>query len=400
MDTKIKREYLPQDGEGKPVQGLVYAANDGDRGDFNQGLSDFANGLLMPTAMREARTKALAARAANEAAKAKAGDTAAANAAAAAANDAGFSDTFYSEPLTNFLVGWKDPYATLEFLNSIAPQIPVGRRYEFKASDNDQAFLSESDDIRALEAEFKEVRYTQSTQLGQTKNKGLTIVIDRDRVAAFGPMYQERYTAWLTQRLFRNEIVRVVAGLSGGATASNKTWSSGSPDPDADVLSILDTAGDAAGLEPNLVFYGKGAWLKRALAVRGQLTAGSIASSQLKAGSASYTGKSAVLAPNSGAELADFLGVDEVIVARARYTSAASTKTKILNNTILMYFAEQGQMMDDPSNVKRFVSECEGGGYLRVYLQNTNAKFLKLTVEHYSDIVIPTTKGLYKSTII
>ena len=125
----------------------------------------------------------------------------------------------------------------------------------------------------------------------------------------------------------------------------------------------------------------------------------SIASSQLKAGSASYTGKSAVLAPNSGAELADFLGVDEVIVARARYTSAASTKTKILNNTVLMYFAEQGQMMDDPSNVKRFVSECEGGGYLRVYLQNTNAKFLKLTVEHYSDIVIPTTKGLYKSAI-
>ena len=196
----LANTVLALDGEGPTTPGVLLAANSAaiKKDDYNAGLTAFVNGLLVHPAARAAHIAKKAA--------------AAANAGAAAANDAGFSDAFFSEPLTSFLVGWKDPYATLEFLNSIAPQIPVGRRYEFKATDNDQAFLSESDDVRALDAEFKEVRYTQSTTLGQTKNKGLTILIDRDRVAAFGPMYQERYAAWLTQRIFRNEIRRAITG--------------------------------------------------------------------------------------------------------------------------------------------------------------------------------------------
>jgi hypothetical protein len=52
------------------------------------------------------------------------------------ANDARFLETYFSEPLTNYAVGWRDPSnieATLQF---IAPAVPVGRRFEWKKANN------------------------------------------------------------------------------------------------------------------------------------------------------------------------------------------------------------------------------------------------------------------------
>ena len=46
------------------------------------------------------------------------------------ANDARFLETYFSEPLTNYAVGWRDPSnieATLQF---IAPAVPVVPRFE------------------------------------------------------------------------------------------------------------------------------------------------------------------------------------------------------------------------------------------------------------------------------
>lgn len=65
------------------------------------------------------------------------------------ANENRFSAGNYSEALTAFTVGWVDPENTAKILDFIAPPIPVGRRFEFKKSDNAQAFYSESDDVRA-----------------------------------------------------------------------------------------------------------------------------------------------------------------------------------------------------------------------------------------------------------
>ena len=65
------------------------------------------------------------------------------------ANENRFSAGNYSEALTSFTVGWNDPENTAKILDFIAPPIAVGRRFEFKRSDNAQAFLSENDDVRA-----------------------------------------------------------------------------------------------------------------------------------------------------------------------------------------------------------------------------------------------------------
>jgi hypothetical protein len=96
-------------------------------------------------------------------------------------------------------------------------------------------------------------------------------------------------------------------------------------------------------------------------------------------------GNSSTLTP---AELAAWLGVDELRVSKARYAASATAKTQVVANLILMFFAEAGQSPDEASNIKRFVSSVEGGGKLRVYEQQISAKLVDITVEHYSNIVI------------
>ena len=135
------------------------------------------------------------------------------------ANENRFTAGNYSEALTAFTVGWRDPENIAELLDFIAPPVPVGRRFEFKRSDNAQAFYSENDDVRAVGAEFKRVRYDGESINEKTLNKGLTIRVDHDEVA--GDDWQERYVQMLMQRLLRNELRRAIQALDTIAAESS-----------------------------------------------------------------------------------------------------------------------------------------------------------------------------------
>lgn len=298
------------------------------------------------------------------------------------ANEARFTETFYSEPLTTYGVGFRDPNnieATLEFF---APRIPVSRRFEFKKAVNAEEFYSETfDDIRAIGGDFKRVEYTGTSVNEKTLNKGLTMLVDMDNVT---PGWEQRKTAQLIRRLRRNELRRALALLSAAATNTNKTWDvTAGKDPDQDVILELVAGATASGVRPNRVGFGDTAWSKRALAHRAQNTAGGFASSGL-----------------TPEQLASFLGVDQVLVSRERYQSAAAAKTEIVANLVLMFEAMSGGDVEDASNIKRFVSPVEGGGDIRVYLQQVSAKLWALTVEHYSNVVITSTLGIRQFTIL
>ena len=157
------------------------------------------------------------------------------------ANENRFSAGNYSEALTAFTVGWVDPENTAKILDFIAPPIPVGRRFEFKKSDNAQAFYSESDDVRAIGAEFKRVSYAGESVNEKTINKGLTIRVDHDEVS--GDDWQERYVQMLMQRLLRNELRRAVKALETIAASDNsaKSWNA-SANPDADIVGQIGRA--------------------------------------------------------------------------------------------------------------------------------------------------------------
>lgn len=298
------------------------------------------------------------------------------------ANEARFTSSFASEPLTAYAVGWTDKSnieATLDFL---FPPVQAPRRFEFKKADNSEAFYSETDDVRSIGADFKRVEYKGTSVLEKTLNKGLTIRVDLDQVASL-PNWRELYTARLLQRLLRNELRRAITLASGAANNTAKTWdASAGKDPDQDVLTDLIAAVDDSGVRPNRILYGDVAWNKRLISHRAQTNAGGY-------GSASLT----------LAELAGFLGVEKIQVSRERYQTTATAKSKVVPDIVLEFYAEDGVTPDDPTNTKRFWTPVEGGGKYRVYEQPVSSKLIDLTVEHYSNCVLTSTVGLRKLTI-
>ncbi len=298
------------------------------------------------------------------------------------ANEARFTSTHFSEPLTSYATGWKDPNnleATLDFL---FPPVQVGRRFEYKKADNAEAFLSELDEERAIGADFKRIEYRGSSVNEKTLNKGLTVRVDQDQVRDI-PNWREMHTARLLQRLLRNELRRGLDAVMAAATDTPKVWD-GSPgkDPDADLLTDMIAGADASGIRANRILFGEIAWNKRLLAHRNQSTAGGYGSAALNL-----------------AELAGFLGVEKVGIVRERYQSSTTAKTTMGGDQVIQFFGKDSLTPDDPSHTKRCWSAVEGGGKYRVYEQIVSSKLVDLTVEHYSNVVITSSIGLRKLTI-
>lgn len=294
------------------------------------------------------------------------------------ANEERFTATHFSEPLTAYAVGWQDPENIRATVAAICPMVQVPRRFEYKEAVNIESFLSEADDVRAIGSPFKRVEYKGSSTNGKTYNKGLTIRLDYDEMTEGS---EEQAIARLLNRLWRNDLRRVITVLDANDTNSNKTWdTTAGKDPDMDVIADLITGADARGIGSNRALYGETAWQKRALSHRAQSTAGGFASATL-----------------TEQAVAALIGVERVVVSRERYQSDSTTKTKIVGSYVFMYFAQDNIGKDDPSNIKLFWTPTEGGE-VRVYREE-HAKFVDLSVEHYSDIVCTSTLGIRKFTV-
>lgn len=294
-----------------------------------------------------------------------------------AANEARFTSTHYSEPLTAYTVGWRDPENLDQLIEDLFPSVQVGRRFEFKSAVNAEAFLSEADDIRAIGSTFKRVEYKGSSVNEKTLNKGLTVRVDHDE--ELGDGWREFYVQMLMQRLLRNDLRRGITLVDAASTNAAKTWSSGTPNPDGDVRAALKAGADASGVRGNVVAFGEAAFDLR-------LDAYEIANTP-------YAGRAASMTLE---ELARKLMVDQVRVVKARYQSSASAKTAVLASVLYTYLALKGVTKDDPTNVKRFFTPARGGRF-GVYVQE-HEKFTDISVEHYSNIVITSTLGVRKIT--
>lgn len=293
-----------------------------------------------------------------------------------AANEARFTSAHYSEALTGYTVGWKDPEDINALLDRLFPSIEVSRRFEFKKQTNAEEFLSEADDIRSIGAAFKRVEATGTTVNEKTINKGLTIRVDHDDVVGDG--WKEATVARLLRRLARNDLRRGIALIDAAATNVARIFSAAT-NPDGFIRADLKLATDASGIRPNVVVYGEAAYDLRADAY--------------EAADTPYAGRAAAMTQQ---ELARKLMVDLVEVVKARYQSAAAAKTAIVPSVVYSYFAEQGLSKDDPSNVKRFITPTSAGR-TKVYVEE-HSKFTDISVEHYSNIVVTSTLGVRKST--
>ncbi len=304
------------------------------------------------------------------------------------ANDSRFLETYFSEPMTNYAVGWRDPNDIEASLAFIAPPVTVGRRFEWKKANNAEEFLSEVvDDTRAIGSDFKRVEFTASDVTDKTLNKGLTYIADLDNVNVNDTNWQNNKVAKLLRRLYRNEYRRGITAVAAASTNTAVTWdTTAGKNPDQDIKTGLITATNATGIRPNRVLYGDTALNKRGLSYEGQT------------GSTAY-GQIAALNMD---QLATRLMVNKVMVSKERYQTGNAAKAEIVANLVLAFFAEDGVDTEDPSNVKRFVSvfdKEQGGGLVRVYIQQISAKLVAITVEHYSKIVVTYLGGMMKWTV-
>ncbi len=294
-------------------------------------------------------------------------------------NDA-VGDTHYSEALTGYAVGWRDPENLDALLERIAPSVPVGRRFEYREFTSTDEFLIDTDDERYTGASFKEVRRTSKLTTGKTVNRGLRVILDADEIDEM-PNAEEVWTGWLLRRLVRSELYRTMALIDAAATNADKTWNS-SANPDGDVRAAQQAGANVSGILPDVVLYSDAAWNLRLDAYEAKNTPAAGASAQ-------YTPE----------RLAAYLMARDVIISRSRYQSSASAKSEIVGSKVYAYLASPGLTAEDPSNIKRFVSAVAGGGTRRVYRQELDEKRIAITVEHYSLPKITSTLGIRKLTV-
>lgn len=298
------------------------------------------------------------------------------------ANEGEFNESFLSEPLSAYAVGSGEEDTVRQELELVAPSVRVPRRFEYRdhSAGGNVSDGSGNEDARALGAEFTEVEYFGEIVNAKTTNRGLRIRLDKDD---FFPGIEEDRVARLVNRLHRNQLRAAIAILEANDTATTKVYNgTAGEDPDADFLAEIIASGDARGVDCNQVLFGTTAWQRRVASLRAQDAAGAMATS-------GFTPE----------QLAGFLGVDRVVKSRERFatTRKATSKTQVVNNKVFFYQAEPNASTDDISNIKRFVTPA-GDMLYRVYREET-AKFVVLTVEHYSDVVCTDTRGIRSVTI-
>ena len=281
------------------------------------------------------------------------------------ATEAQFNQNNYSEVLTAFTRDWKDNEGLEALLNFIAPKVPVARRFEYKQTPADQIFCSEIDDERASGSGFKHIRFSGDAVQAKTLNKGLTIRVDADDIV--GDDWQIRYVHLLMKRLFRNELRRAIKALKENANVIEKAWNDESQ-PDVDVRQILLNMTKENGFAPNRLLFGELAWYLRQDCYALQDNAGARISSEM-----------------SREGLAEKLLVEDVKLLKKQNLGLQGNE--ITGNEIFAFYAQNGLLKDEPSNIKRFVTPNNDGGLFRVYMEE-HTKFVDITVEHYSNIVV------------
>ncbi len=301
----------------------------------------------------------------------------------AMADAASFNNTFFSEPLTTYAQGWRDPTNIDAILDFLFPAVQVPRRFEFRKHDDSADFLVDSDDERSLGADFKRVKYSGSIQQSKTANKGLTMFVDADEIVGM-PNWQQVYTGRLLRRCKRNDLYAGVNLLIAGAANTAKTWD-GTADPDGDLVALVQAGGDLLGFNPNrLAFFGA-AWTKRLTSMRAQDKAGATSSLMLR----------------TADEVAAYVGAQRGMIVDARVKLPdASTKSKLGGgNYAVAFYAEDGVGPEDPSATKRFWTPCGDGSQYRVYVRQVSEKLWSITVERYNKLAVTSTVGLVKYTV-
>lgn len=298
----------------------------------------------------------------------------------ALANESRLVGATYSEALTQFAVGYRDPENLLAAVDYIAPPVATGRRFDFKKVGDDQFFLTETDDERQIGGGFKRVEYSGTEQDARTRNRGLKYILDLDEDG--GVTSEEQIVAMLQQRIIRNKYRRAMTALQAISAGTAKVFSAATQ-PDEIMKEALAAAQGEIGTYPNRGLIGLAAWNLRSAAMAGGDKAGHFAG-----------------LTKTPKEVAGDLFLDDLRVDKSLYQSTKTAKARIVTSNFYGFTAHDGQSKDDPSNLKQFYTPA-GGQRWRVLRKVTGDgdKLIEIVVEHYELILATSTKGLARLNI-
>jgi len=282
------------------------------------------------------------------------------------ANSGSFDDAYFSEPLTSYAQDYYRNFEIEKFLEFSAGSVVVPHRFQYRqwGSASDLVKGAAPDPRRAMGANFSAIPVSGTIQLGETDNKGYSVILDDDEINA-DPKWETVAVRKALRTLMEYE--RDFVGFNtiySNATVTSVTWNGGSgQDPDSDLITLLESIETASGLRPNRLIFTPTTWAARLKTLRAQ--------------SGFAAAASAMQSPD---ELGAMLGAKVMILdvgATAIGTSAV----------VSAVYQQEGGMSDDVSSIKRFQSLCKDGQLFRAYKRMVGNKTWEITVEHYSKTI-------------
>lgn len=300
-------------------------------------------------------------------------------------NDSLFEGANPHEFLSNYAVRYQDPLmAELEALQELlAPLVPSNGSQlveyavyhfadAFKAMDNSQ------DLKRAIGSDFPTVQNpTKYMARQRIPNLGLAIEVDEDE-ERLDADWQQRKVAFLRGIIARTLLRQTLGLAAAAAIVADKTWSTGTPDPDLDILDEILVA----PLPPTGMIYGPTAWSKRLHAYSSQFTPGGFAGQQ-----------------RTVDQLAAYFGVGDVKMARNRVSTGGLATSAIVGQYVLQFISGQNLGRDDFSNMKTFSAPTKTGAAYASYVRQIGDKRWRIAVETYRLPAITSSVGLTISNI-
>ncbi len=321
-------------------------------------------------------------------------------------NESTLSEGYYSEPLTQYIIGFmeSDENPLLPQLNFVAPPVKVARRFEYKKIVEAEEYYSETDDARDIGSDFKMVEYNQISVNSCTLNKGLAVRIDMD--FSNDPVRDSQIAAQrLTERLIRNDLKRAIAlHLANAGNTSSHVWNtSGVSQPDGDMMMGLALSQGLAGIPANRVAIERRAWILRRQQYINDLSAG--ASLAILDGPPPGRGGSSNQVPSGISDedrIAKILelppGSVMIIDSPYRASNLATNYSFLAQSSVIIFRGSDDEATSgDISNVRRFVTPTESGPF-RVYSKQY-VKYIDVSVEHYSQLALVNSQGIIVLTV-
>lgn len=301
------------------------------------------------------------------------------------------SSTNYAGSLSQEVTGFVSGLPSTDeekLLDLLFPPIETNDMFQFCKAD-DEAFLTESDDsdIRNVGGSFKRIQFRGTTVTLATQQKGLTLRVDHKQLpkkdGKIVSGWENQRAAMIKSRLVRADIIRGLALLDAAAVNANEVWDA-TTNPDGDLRAMIELTRTATGRRATHTLLGATAQQLRQDAYEAPTRA-----NHAMANHANY----------SMEELARYLNTGKVVIEDGvKQTKKGSTKIDRLGLAAYSYSAEQGALLDDPSNIKRAWNNTPFGGKWAVSIK-PDTYYTDITVFQESLLFVPQTTGIRKTTV-